>query len=76
MAVTIEVGAGHTVDDCDSKLVPNISLFWCLVTAGGCDELAIAEVVGGCNMLSLGVGVLVQTRVTSFVGPLTLGEGV
>ena len=78
-AVTTPVTAEDSVYGCGLETARDWALFWC---TGGCgvsddsDELAIAEVVGGPNMLSLGVGELVQTRVTSFVGPLTLGEGV
>ena len=76
MPVTMQVGVGDSRHNCELKISPKILLFWCLVTAGGCDELAAVGRVERCKMASLGVGGLVYTRVTSFVGPMALGEGV
>ena len=33
--VTMQVGVGDSRQDFDLKISPKISLFWCLVTAGG-----------------------------------------
>ena len=75
-AVTIWIGSGDPGGDCDLRLTPNCSLFWCssLVTAGGCDELATVEIDGGHKTMSLGSGRLVWTRATSFVCSEMLGE--
>ena len=46
--VAMLVGAGNSVDGCDSKSAPNCSLFGCMVTAGGCGssaELALVQSV-------------------------------
>ena len=59
MPVTMQVGVGDSRQDCNLKFSPNISLFWCLVTAGGCDELAAVGRLEKCEMASLGVGELV-----------------
>ena len=57
--VTMQVGVGDSRQDFDLKILPKISLFWCLVTAGGCDELAAVGRLERCEMASLGAGELV-----------------
>ena len=57
--VTMQVGVGDSRQDFDLKISPKISLFWCLVTAGGCDELAAVGRLERCEMASLGEGELV-----------------
>ena len=57
--VTMQVGVGDSRQDFDLKISPKISLFWCLVTAGGCDELAAVGRLERCEMALLGVGELV-----------------
>lgn len=76
-AVAMVVDTGDPGDGGDSKLVPNSSLFWGLVTAGGCEscnELALAERVGGLERALLGMCGVAWICVLLLVSPTTLGE--
>ena len=53
--VMMVVGTVESVDSCASKTASDVALFWCRVTAWGC-ELAVVQVVGGRETSSLWVG--------------------
>ena len=58
-AVTMKVCSRDIVGCFDSKAACKSALFLCLLLAGGCDELAVEDGLGGCKMASLEVGGLV-----------------